>query len=125
MKDRVIQVSLYDVILTCITLLMIFFAFRSCEPTPLNTKYVDQKRSIDSLNYVILELKTIQIILDDKILNSGNKIDSLSQEIVNTKTEILNTKNYYDKKIRDARTYTPTQLDKFFADRYKQVIYKL
>lgn len=123
MKDRVIQVPLYDVILTCITLLMIFFTFRSCEPTPQNTKYVDQKRSIDSLNNVILELQTIQIVLDDKIINSGNKIDSLSQEIINTKIIILNTKNYYDKKIRDIRTYTPTQLDKFFADRYKQVIY--
>jgi peptidoglycan hydrolase CwlO-like protein len=89
----------------------------------MDSKYVDPKRSIESLNNVILELQSNQIVLDDKIINSGEKIDSLSQEIVNTKIIILNTKNYYDKKIRDIRTYTPTQLDKFFADRYKQVIY--
>ena len=47
------------------------------------------------------------------------EIDILNKQIDSTSNEIIKVKKYYGKKIKDITTYTPTQLDKFFTERYQ------
>ena len=117
MKNKTIELNISHLIMGVIILLLLWLLLK---PTNIDlSKYDKQKKEIDSLGVVISELQKEQIRLDQSILQSKNKIDSLNNEVNNTNQEIINVREYYGKKIRDILNYTPQQLDDFFSKRYK------
>ena len=116
-KDKQITLNVSHLILGAIILLLLWLLFK---PTNINTsKYDQQKREIDSLNRILVDLQKKQIELDKSISGHQHKIDSLDSEMSNTNQEITDIRSYYDKKLRDIIVYTPSQLNDFFSKRYK------
>jgi len=116
-KDKTIKLNVSHLILGAIILLLLWLLLK---PTKVNlSKYDKQKKEIDSLNNVLVSFQKKQLELDKSILYHQNRIDSLTDKISNTNQEITNTRAYYDKKIKDISNYTPSQLNDFFAKRYK------
>jgi len=103
-------------IIICIALLL-FNIFTS--PNPSLTNYYPQEKQIDSINVLIQQLTKDQVNLTTSINQHQHKLDSLSNQISNTKTQIINIKKYYGSKINDIKLYTPSQLSSFFSSRYK------
>ena len=103
-------------IIICVALLL-FNIFTSPSPTPTN--YYPQEKQIDSINVLINQLNKDQVNLTTSLNQHQYKLDSLSNQINNTKTQIINIKKYYGSKINDIKLYTPSQLSSFFANRYK------
>jgi len=83
-----------------------------------SSKYDKQKQEIDSLNRTLIDLQKKQVELDNSILQHQFKIDSLNNEINTTNQEITDIRVRYDKKLKDITTYTPSQLNDFFSERY-------
>jgi peptidoglycan hydrolase CwlO-like protein len=116
-KDKTITLNASHLILGAIILLLLWLLLK---PTKVDlSKYDKQKKEIDSLNNVLVSFQKKQLELDKSILYHQNRIDSLTDKISNTNQEITNTRAYYDKKIKDINNYTPSQLNDFFAKRYK------
>jgi peptidoglycan hydrolase CwlO-like protein len=116
-KDKTITLNASHLILGAIILLMLWLLLK---PTKVDlSKYDKQKKEIDSLNNVLVSFQKKQLELDKSILYHQNRIDSLTDKISNTNQEITNTRAYYDKKIKDISNFTPSQLNDFFAKRYK------
>ena len=113
--------AIYANLIKILAIACIAFVVSKCvnNNPPYTDQFQKQKTELDSLGKVIIKLNTQQSQLNTQISDHKFKIDSLSEKIITTKQIILNTQNYYGKKIHDVRTYTPTQLDKFFTDRYK------
>lgn len=91
----------------------IFFA-----PTPESTdiKYI---RQVDSLNNVIVNLQQEQEEANKTIVLYEENVKKLDLEIQETKEKITKMQKDYDAKIKNINKLTPTQLSKFFAERYK------
>jgi len=100
-----------------IILLLLIFLFLRPETVNLS-KYDKQKQEIDSLNRTLIDLQKKQTELDNSILQHQSKIDSLNNEISTTNQEITDIRVRYDKKLKDITTYTPSQLNDFFSERY-------
>jgi peptidoglycan hydrolase CwlO-like protein len=116
-KDKIIRLNASHLILGAIILLLLWLLLK---PTKVDlSKYDKQKKEIDSLNNVLVSFQKKQLELDKSILYHQNRINSLTDKISNTNQEITNTRAYYDKKIKDISNYTPSQLNDFFAKRYK------
>ena len=117
MNDRVIHINLSTVILLCITLVVLFISTKSCDSK--STDFTKQQTQIDSISGVINQLQLKQHKLDGTLIHHTRNIDSLNHAILNTQQQILDTRSYYDNKIKDINRYTFTQLYSFFANRYK------
>jgi peptidoglycan hydrolase CwlO-like protein len=116
-KDKKITLNVSHLILGAIILLMLWLLLK---PTNIDiSKYDKQKQEIDSLNRILVDLQKKQIELDKSIFTHQYRIDSLNSEMNNTNREITDIRAYYDKKLRDISTYTPSQLNDFFSKRYK------
>jgi peptidoglycan hydrolase CwlO-like protein len=116
-KDKSITLNISHLILGAIILLLLWLLLK---PTKVDlSKYDKQKKEIDSLNNVLVSFQKKQLELDKSILYHQNRIDSLTDKISNTNQKITNTRAYYDKKIKDISNFTPSQLNDFFAKRYK------
>jgi hypothetical protein len=76
-------------------------------------------RQVDSLNTVLLEYKNKQLELDTNINNYQLDIKRLDSRIDSASNRLIETRNYYDKKIKSVSRYTTTELDSFFSKRYK------
>jgi peptidoglycan hydrolase CwlO-like protein len=100
-----------------IILLLLLVVFLRPETINLS-KYDKQKQEIDSLNHTLIDLQKKQVELDNSILQHQFKIDSLNNEINTTNQEITDIRVRYDKKLKDISTYTPSQLNDFFSERY-------
>jgi peptidoglycan hydrolase CwlO-like protein len=100
-----------------IILLLLLVVFLRPETINLS-KYDKQKQEIDSLNHTLIDLQKKQVELDNSILQHQFKIDSLNNEINTTNQEITDIRVRYDKKLKDITTYTPSQLNDFFSERY-------
>ena len=82
-------------------------------------KYGKEKREIDSLSLLIKDLeksKQEQYVL---IQGYEKQVIVLDHKIDSTEQNILDTRKYYEKKIKNTTKYTTTELDSFFTDRYK------
>ena len=91
-----------------------------CRPTHATIVATSQqKQKIDSLNSVIIKLEDKQIELNRSIFDQQLEINILNHSIDSTNKEIVKVRKYYAKKIKDITTYTPTQLDNFFTERYQ------
>ena len=117
--NREIKLKLWYVLVSVVFLtLLLYFIFVKTSPTQVGD-YTKQKQKIDSLNIVITGLESKQIELNKSISTQQYKINILNKEIDSTNKEIIKVKEYYGKKIKNIDTYTPTQLNKFFTERYQ------
>lgn len=118
-KNKTFQIKLSHLIIGGIFLLLLIFLLKcNITPTVTNT-YNKEKREIDSLKIKITEFKKFNIVLDSKINKQQKVIDSLDIKILNTKKELTKTRIYHDNKIKNINSSSPSELSKFFTERYK------
>lgn len=79
---------------------------------------VDFKAQLDSLQKVTVTLQKQQKSYDSTLLIEQEKIKELDYQIDNVKEKTTIIKEYYHEQSKAADSYTPTQLDSFFAKRY-------
>ena len=79
---------------------------------------VDFKAQLDSLQKVTVILQKQQKSYDSIISSEEQKIKELDYQIDNVKEKTTIIKEYYHEQSKAADSYTPTQLDSFFAKRY-------
>jgi vacuolar-type H+-ATPase subunit I/STV1 len=79
---------------------------------------VDFKAQLDSLQKVTVILQKQQKSYDSVISSEEQKIKELDYQIDNVKEKTTIIKEYYHEQSKAADSYTPTQLDSFFAKRY-------
>jgi septal ring factor EnvC (AmiA/AmiB activator) len=119
MKDKIFQIKLSHLIIGGILLLLTIFLLKcNVNPPKINT-YDKEKRKIDSLCVEINYLKKNQIKLDKNLNKQILVIDSLSKEIKKTEKELIQKRIYYGNKIKNLNSSSPSELDKFFSERYK------
>jgi cell division protein FtsB len=82
------------------------------ENEKLEHKIDSLKNNNDSINKIIVELEDKQILF----LNEITKNNTL---ITKNNTELQKIKNIYNAKITAINSYTTSQLDSFFTERYK------
>jgi len=95
-----------------------FIIFRKSDTNDVD-KYAKQKYQIDSLNNVVNTLETEQLVQDSIIKNYQTQVVKLDHDIDAAKHKITKLKHEHSTKIQTVSTYTHTELDEFFADRYK------
>jgi hypothetical protein len=78
----------------------------------------DFKAQLDSLQKVTVALQKQQKSYDSTISLEEEKIKELDYQIDNVKEKTTIIKEYYHEQSKAADSYTPTQLDSFFAKRY-------
>jgi len=118
-KDKTFQLKLSHLIIGGILLLLLLFLiYVKVKPTQINT-YDKEKREIDSLRIEINKYKKLNDTLNYQIIKQTKVIDSLNNEIKITEKELIKTRLYYDKKIKDLTSSSPTELNDFFSKRYK------
>lgn len=76
------------------------------------------KAQLDSLQKVTVALQKQQKSYDSIISSEEQKIKELDYQIDNIKEKTTIIKEYYHEQSKAADSYTPTQLDSFFAKRY-------
>ena len=76
------------------------------------------KAQLDSLQKVTVTLQKQQKSYDSIIYSEEQKIKELDYQIDNVKEKTIIIKEYYHEQSKAADSYTPTQLDSFFAKRY-------
>jgi septal ring factor EnvC (AmiA/AmiB activator) len=119
MKDKIFQIKLSHLIIGGILLLLLIFLLK-CNPNPtIPHDYSKNKQEIEKLKQEIQILKDIQSGLNITTQEQKKHIDSLTLEINITKKELQKTRTYYGNKIKNITSSTPSELDNFFAERYK------
>ncbi len=117
--NREVKLKLWHVLVGVVSLtLLLYFIFVKVTPTQVGD-YTEQKQKIDSLKNVITGLESKQIELNKSIFDQQSQISILNKEIDSTNKEIVKVRKEYAQKIKDITTYTPTQLDDFFTERYQ------
>lgn len=76
------------------------------------------KAQLDSLQKVTVALQKQQKSYDSIISSEEQKIKELDYQLDNIKEKTTIIKEYYHEQSKAADSYTPTQLDSFFAKRY-------
>jgi len=119
MENKTIKLKLSHLIIGGILLLLAIFLLK-CNFTPsfVNT-YDKEKKEIDSLQVEISKLKKSQLKLNKNINKQVLVIDSLNKEIKTTEKELIQTRTYYGSKIKNINSSSPSELNKFFTERYK------
>jgi predicted nucleic acid-binding Zn-ribbon protein len=88
-------------------------------PNRNGVKYIKPQHELDSLAHVITDLKREQHAKDSVITNLKSEVSALDKVIYNQKVKIVKIREEYDTKIKTVSNYTPSELDSFFAERYK------
>ena len=114
-KQNIVIVILASII----TALLVYVIFFDKTKVQYTDKYADQKGKIDSLTNKIKDLQKQQFAQDSVIASYQSRIDYYRLEIKKVDKKIETIRIEYETKIRDAYSYTPSQLDSFFAGRYK------
>jgi peptidoglycan hydrolase CwlO-like protein len=119
MENKTIKLKLSHLIIGGILLLLLIFLFEcNVNPPKINT-YNKEKNKIDSLQVEISKLKKSQLKLNKNINKQILVIDSLNKEIKTTEKELIQTRTYYGSKIKNINSSSPSELNKFFTERYK------
>ncbi len=108
-----------SVILSIVVIALAAFIIFGKSSTKDGDKYAKQKQEIDSLSCIINTLETEQLAQDSIIRNYQIQVVRLDHDINAAKHKITNLKHEYSTKIQTVSNFTPTELDGFFADRYK------
>jgi hypothetical protein len=78
----------------------------------------DFKAQLDTLQKVTIALQKQQMSYDSTLSIEQEKIKELDYQIDHIKEKTTIIKEYYHEQSKAADSYTPTQLDSFFAKRY-------
>ena len=118
MKTEVIQINKTTLTLSAIILaLIVYIVLRGPKQ---DTSVMDQsKAKIDSLNQQLVVLKKEQATNDSIITNLKEHICVLDGQIDTQKDKIAKLKKQYGTTIQIIHNYTPAELERFFAERYK------
>lgn len=87
--------------------------------TPNVKMAASQKQELDSLNVVIKQLHEDNLKLEDDITNFNEQIKEVDSHIDKIKGQKTIVKEIYHEKISNVDKLTITELDSFFANRYK------
>ena len=79
---------------------------------------IDFKAQLNSLQKVTVALQKQQKSYDSVIYSEKQKIIELDYQIDHIKEKTTIIKEYYHEQSKATDSYTPTQLDSFFAKRY-------
>ncbi len=99
-------------------LVIILFGYIIFKPTQ-EVPTIYPNKEIDSLKVVITQLEYKKAQADSLITQYKDSVKALDKEIVAKKQTITNIRNFYEAKIKNINKLTPTELNQFFADRYK------
>jgi uncharacterized coiled-coil protein SlyX len=118
--NKEVKLKLWHVMIFITVFVLLLFSVIITAVLPVSVgDYTEQEQKIDSLNNVILGLEDKQLELNRSIAYQQNEIVVLNKQIDSTNIEIVKVKEHYGKKIKNITTYTPTQLDNFFTERYQ------
>lgn len=112
-KERIFYIAKILVLI----IIIIWFLFRDNEP------YVaDYQNQINALNSKIDSLHSINDKLNFKIDTLNLQINSLDKEIIKQDKQIYNLKEQTNEKIIAVDSFGDDELERFFADRYRQYL---
>ena len=80
----------------------------------------ENQQIVDSLTNVIFVLEYRQFEKDSIIIGFEQDISLLDLQIDATEVELTETKKQHEEELNNIERFTVTDLDKFFADRYKK-----
>lgn len=114
-------INRYHIIgLVLYTTLIVILTYLLTRPnTTVDGLTTKEREQIDSLKTHIVELEGRQRVSDGLIAKYKQDIALLDYKIDSTKTRVIQIRKHYEKKLKDASNYTPTELDRFFSDRYR------
>ena len=112
-RYHIIGLVLYTAIIVLITYLLVRPSNNVAGVT------LQDQHTLDSLNIRIGELEGQQKLSDSLIANYKKDIEVLDHKIDSTKTKVIQIREYYDKKLKDIKRLSSTELDSFFTERYK------
>lgn len=100
-------------------ILIIYCIVLVCTPRPrlVDSKIIYQK--IDSLGKANNALMRENRHLDSVTVELKNQLDTVNIKLNNIQGVKILTKEYYHDLIEKSKTYTPSQIDSFFKNRYK------
>ena len=77
------------------------------------------QQKIDSLNIELKYIRDRQTILGSQIKRYKDSINISNQRIDSLGKELISTRTYYGKKIKDLSGYNSAELSKFLTERYQ------
>jgi hypothetical protein len=107
----------FDIAFKIVVVCLVIYLFIKVT-TPIPQMSNEAKRKIDSLENSIKSLKIEQLRYDDVIHQQSVLVDSLSRDIQLAKERTTIIREYYHAASTKVDTYTPTQIDSFFKQRY-------
>lgn len=117
--NKTYQVNLSHLIIGGIIFLLILFLIYFHPTQTLPPDYNKNKQEIGKLKQDIFILKDIQNDLSTTVHKQQKVIDSLTKEISITDKELIKTRVYYGKKIKNITSSSPSELSDFFTNRYQ------
>lgn len=106
-------------ILAVVIIVLLGYIIFSPKPTNFELEKSSYKRQIDSLNTISKSLYSQQLHLDSVITAYTKTIEELNVKVDKKNQEINKIHNQYETKIKNINKLSPSELSKFFADRYK------
>lgn len=116
---KTLQIKLWHLVGGVALILVIFYLLIVKVNPTLPPDYSQQKREIDSLKTVVKNYELEQLALNDSIKKYENNVVILNTKLDSIDTQINKVRNYYDDKIKNITSLSPTQLGEFFTKRYK------
>ena len=87
--------------------------------TPKVKMSANQKQQLDSLNLVIQTLHEDNVNLEYRISDFYNQINQVDENISKIKNQKTIIREYYHEKVNNVDKLTVSEIDSFFANRYK------
>jgi len=114
-KFHLIFLALYTAVVVFIT-----WYFVKPQPTSNTGLTKENQQLVDSLSNIISVLEYRQLEKDSLIIGFQQDIIKLDVEIDATETKITQIQEQHEEELNTIERFTVTDLDKFFADRYKK-----
>jgi hypothetical protein len=113
--NNIIPIVKYIAYIT-IGIIVVYFAIQILTSKPKLP--IDIQNKLDSLELVTKKLEIQQHQYDSSVKVQQAILDQLDFQIDHVKEKTTIIKEYYHEQSKAADSYTPTQLDSFFAKRY-------
>jgi hypothetical protein len=121
--QQVMTINKFHLIFLAIyTAVVVFITWYFVKPEATNNTGLtkENQQIVDSLSNVISVLEYRQLEKDSLIIGFQQDIVKLDVEIDATETKITEIQNQHEEELNNIERFTVTDLDKFFADRYKK-----
>ena len=114
--------KLHLTLLALYTAVVVFITWYFVKPEATSNTGLtkENQQLVDSLSNVISVLEFRQFEKDSLIIGFQEDISLLDIEIDATETKITQIQNQHEEELNNIERFTVTDLDKFFADRYKK-----